>query len=683
MSENKLAELVEEYLAHLRAGETLSSEAFAANYPEYSAQLLEVLPSLAALEELTRTQIMTQKSVSKMSYPDQLGEFLLSEKLGSGGMGTVFKALQSSLNREVAIKILAPIWSDSTDLVRKFENESKLIATLHHPHIVQVFGAGREGDYSFYVMELIKGAPLDINVVRSPSLVARLGLQAAEALAYAHSNHILHRDIKPGNLLLDDQGELHVSDFGIATMLNDNELAVTQSRDGTLRYMAPEQFQSNCCSCASDQYSLGATLYELLSNKPLFKATSEAALIKMIDEHQIKPLEQFPRDLAAIIMKSLAYSPGERYKSLTEMAADLRRFLEGQSVKARPSSRWRRMWLWAKRRPAVAFWSICAVVMALGVVAALLNGYYQTRRALNIADRTLNEIFTAYADQPGAGNTALLERLLPYYEIVAAGKQEYANEILGRIALRSGKPEVAERAFRRTSNRLLLAESLAQQKKETAAEELWRELAQNRDITAVYALRSLGGQLRAMPGKETLDTGGNPELMLQAWNLLTQLRAEKPDDPELRFLAATLCSENPRLGQGENTLEQLKTLVTEYSERPAYRLLLVRVAGKINPRNTQFDEQMTLALEQGEELLINYPNEPEVLVTVADVRLKYAAALAQKGRESDAITELERAVGLYEIIARNPNAPSEALEKLSEFKTRLAGFKRRSERNNH
>lgn len=681
MSEEIIAKLIEEYLQRLREGEAITPEKFAALHSDFRTELLEVLPMLQEMEDFSRTHIHTKQLDIPIIFPEQLGEFVLQEKIGSGGMGTVFRALQTSLHREVAVKVLSPVWSNSTGVVERFEKESKLIAALHHPHIVQVFGAGRDGGYSFYVMEFISGSALDITIRRSPLEIAKLGLQAADALVYAHGNQILHRDIKPGNFLVDANGDLHLSDFGIATIFNESEGTGDQilSRDGTLRYMAPEQLLSNNNSFLADQYSLGVTLYELVTNQPIFTDSAPAIVSKKIEKQDLKPLSGIPRDLAAVIEKSISYAPSARYCSMAEMASDLRRFINGEPVKARKSGLVRRILLWSKRRPAVAGLSILAILLGIGFICALTVGYIQTKRALTIADDTLSEIYKTYADQPGKRNTELLTKLLPYYEAVAAHRREYANQVIGMIALRSGQPSVAEKAFRNTSDRYCLAESLAAQGKSQDAEAIWNELAQGRDITAVRSLRALGGQLRALPGRENVPDG-NAELIQQAWELLQKLRKAAPNDPELRYLAASILSENPRIGRGENSIDILKKLVEDKPDNPAYRLLLLRLAGKIHPSNVDFDAQIAFALKQADELLVRHPNEPEVLVTAADVKLKHAANLAREGRTSEAIGALNRAIGLYAIIAQHPDAPPEGLEKLSEFEARLNSIKRKFEK---
>ncbi len=678
---NGISKLTEEYLALLRSGESVSPEAFASNHPEHEKELLELLPGLAAMEKFGKTQKSADHPIRSLPFPETLGEYRLLSKIGEGGMGTVFKAIQQSLNREVAVKILSPAWSNNETLRIRFENESKVIARLHHPNIVQVFGAGHESDYSFYVMELVDGTGLDITVPRSATETAKIGLQAADALAYAHSCRILHRDVKPANLLLDVNQVLRVSDFGIATVLNENSgsVAATQSRDGTLRYMAPERLLRNEDTFASDQYSLGLTLYELLSGAPAFAETNPGALVKSICSHDIVPLKNGDRDLSVIIEKSIAFSPADRYRGMAEMADDLRRYLAHEPVKARRNGLWKRLVLWRKRRPAVAALSAAAFILTLSLILSLVVGYVRTNRVLRIADETLSEIFGTYSDQPGSKNTELLLKLLPYYESIASRRSGYANSVIGKIAMRSNRPDIAERAFRKTSDRYSLALSLQMQGKTGQAAAIWRELAGGNGLEALKANLALAGDIRPLPGKENAD-GGNREALQKAFDIAVPLLKKQPDNPEIRFLLASILAADPKLSRDYDAMELLRKLVAEYPDIVSYRLLFLRLAGKVHSSKANFDDQIKVALEQADLLLSRHPNEPEVIATACDVKLKYALALAQRKQTANAIRELDESIGLLKIIARHDDAPAAGLEKLIEFQFRLTGILLRESR---
>lgn len=485
--EELVAVLTDEFLEQLRRDKRLTPESFAAEHPECADELLEVLPMLMEVEGVSRAT--TQPLMAAVAtYPDSLGDYRLLDKLGSGGMGTVFRAMQESLQREVAVKILSPAWSSDERHCEAFANESRVIAGLRHTNIVEVFGAGQEENIRYYVMSLVKGQGVTPDAVHDiyrgvpyVKAVADVGLQAARALAYAHSRKVLHRDVKPGNLLLDEERVLHVSDFGLATVLNSGEAAplVTQSQDGTLRYMAPERLLKGENSFAGDQYSLGLTLYELLTKRPAFREVEPGQLIHRICDAPVDRLRE-EGELGAIINKAVSYDPADRYPSMDAMADDLQRLLEGKPVKARPASLLRRYVMWFRRRPAVAVWSHAALLSVLLLFSSVSIAYVQGRMSLlreneqrrqaernaEIADTSMHRIFEGMTNR-GLGNdthtkedTRLLQDLMPYYEEVArrsengSGKMAAACMILADIAVQTADFVTAETYYHRAAESL-------------------------------------------------------------------------------------------------------------------------------------------------------------------------------------------------------------------------------------
>lgn len=398
-------------------------------------------------------------------FPDLEGDdYRLIRRLGSGGMGVVFEALQLSLNRKVALKLLSPLLLQDAAQRSLFEHEAHVIARLHHPNIVRIFSAACRPGCCYYAMELIEGKSLDGCEFSNPYEIAHIGLQAARAIAYAHRCGILHRDIKPANLLLDEAGEVHVSDFGLAFLLQGRNEVIEKegAQSGTLRYMSPERLVHGVNTFSSDQYAFGVTLYELVAKSPPFPGLAPEELMERICREPVPPLKCSEPDLAAIINKCVSFRPESRYRSMDELSEDLLHFLNHEPVGASSPSPARRLQLWMKRKPAVAVLSLAAALCAAAFVVALGAGYLQTASALKlaennaaVADAALSQVFTRIAEQPPSQkNTQLLSALLPYYRMIARGKNLpeskvcEANAVIGECALRTGSYALAEEAFR-------------------------------------------------------------------------------------------------------------------------------------------------------------------------------------------------------------------------------------------
>ena len=282
--------------------------------------------------------------------------------LGSGGMGTVYVARQISLERDVAVKVVAAGYTDTS-----LPDEARTIAQLHHPNIVQVFSAGRNDDSVWFAMELVKGESADRRAFSSVEEVVRVGIAAAEALAYAHRCGILHRDVKPSNIFVGEDGAVKLGDFGLACLAAER----ITDKSGTKRYMAPEVLGGGEVSAAGDQYALGVTLRELAGRvAPLVRRSLGAG-------------GDAPHpDFTAILSKAAAHDPSRRYETVEAMLADLRRVLAHAPVAANPPSPVRRFRLFARRNPLAAFGIVAAVFCLAAFVAALAVGYVKTTRAL-------------------------------------------------------------------------------------------------------------------------------------------------------------------------------------------------------------------------------------------------------------------------------------------------------------
>jgi predicted Ser/Thr protein kinase len=275
--------------------------------------------------------------------PLALADFRIVREIGRGGMGVVYEAEQVSLGRRVAVKVLRFLDALEPEARERFRREARTAAGLHHTHIVPVHAVSAEAGVDFYVMQLIDGRHLGEVLRRSgpldPRTAARLGCDAAEALAYAHKRGVVHRDIKPSNLLLDADGALWLTDFGLARRSDDPSLTATGGLLGTPRYMSPEQAANAPIDHRTDVYSLGASLYELVTGKPVHDGATPQVVLAQIAQNEPVPPRRvrpaLPRDLETILLKCLHRSPDSRYPDASVLADDFRAFLDGRPIRAR------------------------------------------------------------------------------------------------------------------------------------------------------------------------------------------------------------------------------------------------------------------------------------------------------------------------------------------------------------
>ena len=265
--------------------------------------------------------------------------YRVTEKLGSGGMAEVFKAVDEVLGRTVAVKVLHPRYAAEENFVARFRQEAQSAANLSHPGIVNIYDWGRDGDVYYIVMEYVRGIDLKTLVsergAQDPMKVAEWGVQVCSALAVAHGYDIIHRDIKPHNLVLTPDGTIKVMDFGIARAGN-TTMTQTGSVLGTAHYVSPEQAQGRPLGPSSDLYSLGVVLYELTTGRLPFDAdTPVAVALKQVNEDAVPPRQiepSIPPALEAVIMRAMRKDPAERYVSAEEMRTDLKRAMSGEAV---------------------------------------------------------------------------------------------------------------------------------------------------------------------------------------------------------------------------------------------------------------------------------------------------------------------------------------------------------------
>ena len=374
----ELVQVLDQYMADLKAGRASSRAELVARHPALATQLEACLAGL---------EFIHAAAAAPHGRAQRLGDFRIIREVGRGGMGAVFEAEQISLGRSVALKILRFGGVSDADAIERFKREAETVAKLHHTNIVPIYNVGSEHGVNYYAMQFIDGRSLAevLAEAKRPlgsQQVAEWGLQAAEALAHAHHRGVIHRDVKPSNLLLDRENRLWLTDFGRARRLDDVTLSITGALLGTPRYMSPEQAIAahKQVDHRSDLFSLGSTLYELLTYKPAFPGDSPHAVIQNILTCEPTPIRQLvtavPRDLETIVLKCMAKEPRERYSAASELAADLRDFLDGRPIQARRASFIERTTRWYKHQQQSVRLAATAAVITLCMTAGVASSWY-------------------------------------------------------------------------------------------------------------------------------------------------------------------------------------------------------------------------------------------------------------------------------------------------------------------
>ena len=412
----QLRAAMEAYLEELEAGRYPQSDDFVKKYSSIADELRRHLTGLDFIHLAGPTLGKSNEPSSIPEDAKELGDFRLIREIGRGGMGVVYEAEQMSLRRRVAVKILPFAALLDQRQLERFRNEARAAAMLKHPNIVSVYSVSCERSVHFYAMELVEGRsiaellqetsgdrtggrlPPD-SPTRFPTsdpdvdtrslanlttthdskadyfrLIATLGLQLSDALQYAHEQGVVHRDIKPSNLMIDNRGNPWITDFGLAQIQGNNQLTMSGDVVGTLRYMSPEQaVGTKLLDHRTDIYSLGISIYELLIKRPAFSGTMRHRLLDdVVHQQPTRPRQvdsTIPLDLETIVLKAIAKEPEGRYASATEMADDLRRFLEHKPIQARRASRSEWVCRWARRNPVMAF--LVTIVTSLLVLLAV------------------------------------------------------------------------------------------------------------------------------------------------------------------------------------------------------------------------------------------------------------------------------------------------------------------------
>jgi serine/threonine protein kinase len=612
----------------------------------------------------------------------RLGDFEINRELGRGGMGVVYEARQVSLNRPVALKVLSGGLGLTAKAVQRFRRESEAAAKLHHTNIVPVYATGEQDGIHFYAMELVDGPSLDCvikqmrlatggnqpdedsgiqaaDTPRSEALaatgpyvedstdsgskpvssssslgsgtgyfdaVARMIADVADALEYAHQQGVVHRDIKPSNLLLSPNGRLSVNDFGLARMLEQPGMTITGEFVGTAAYMSPEQITAGRVPLdhRTDIYSLGVTLYELLTLRRPFHAEQRDRVLAQILQKEPKAPRNInpkvPIDLETICLKAIDKDPDRRYQTAGQMAEDLRRYVNRFAILARRVGPIERLWKWAKRRPELAAAATGALLCAL-VAAGLAYRVYLGEQ-LRGTEREQHEIELLEEKRRSALDKAILAARQEDFEGAGQAIREaeqlgcstgQVEMLLGQVALYQGKNTEALDHLRQAVE--LLPESVA----------AWSMLA-----LAYY-------------------TAGRITEFEQALTKATQLPAITPED--FLFRGHAECFLDSRRG--------LQTLDEAVRRRPSVLARLVRIdVLKRNTLDAPDPERARQAMKEMQWIKWQQPDNIMVSSVSASVHLMCYHVFDEFGPPEDRKKALEEGMNDARSLACFPDLPN-------------------------
>ena len=621
MSAPELADvLFEEWRRRVDEGESVSAEDLIDAHPEAADELRERFDAVRLLEG----------ALADVRPPRRIGDYRILREIGRGGMGVVYEARQESLDRRVAVKVLYPSVVPSAGAVRRFRQEAQAAGRLKHTNIVAVYALGEADGLWYCAMELVDGPPLATVLDRlrriggktadspAPSgppstlsgapagtsdhyrRVARMFAEVADALETAHEAGVVHRDVKPSNLLLDASGHLRLADFGLA-LLDGGAADLTRTGVvlGTPLYMSPEQFkgQPDAVGPATDVYSLGATLYEVLTLRPPHEAKETARLAAEVLTQDPPPLRsidpRIPRDLETVCAKALEKELSKRYATAAAFAEDLRSFAEGNAVRARRTGPLGRFVRRARRHPARV--AAAALLLAAVVAVTFLGAKSLEDRQLrmhaeyDLLLRRAVELRPEDADEDASGSTVLYDRAI-------AIDDRRPDAYVARALVGSDPVEdrlrfvgVAQaHGVRRETAALLRAYVLIASKQPSEGEAQWSLAGEA--ATSDEPLARLVAGMRAARADD----------LSQALDDYDRVLRTAPPESVLRHLALTRRVEVlVRTGDHDRALEDVLTLKARGDDRirvGAFEAVLWRRLGKEKEAETRFETLLARAL---------------------------------------------------------------------------------------
>lgn len=594
----------------------------------------------------------TVKVGKRFDIPTQLGDYDLLEELGRGGMGIVYRARQRNVNRLVALKVIRPDRLASMTsatrhkIIERFRNEAEAAARISHDNLVTVYEVGCEADCHYFSMRYVEGSSLSEMTRKHPAD----NRQAAEwlepvcrAVEAVHRSGILHRDLKPQNILLESAtNRALLADFGLAK-LADDDAGMTQTGDavGTPSYMSPEQFEdASSVGVSTDIYGLGATLYCLLSGRPPFQASSAMLTMKQVISTEPIALRQVnpavDRDLETICMKCLEKAPSRRYDSAAALADELKRYLEGRPILARPISPPERAARWCRRNPLVAslIGVSCAAVL-FGVVALAVSNVrteearQRSEESFQEAKSAVNDLFTRVSEErllnePGLQDVRrdLLERARGYYE-------RFLNRRSNDPALQA---ELAATKFRMG----LIDEALGDSQRALAwftkarDDQKAQAAAQPDSLDTARALsNTLTAMGRVAAQREQLDEAN--EHFTAAQNIRERLIEKAPNAGEKFDLLRLHANARMNLGLVERRRGNLDQARALYREAQDHR----RQALPTNPRDRAMRRDLAKGFYNLANLAIDRSDEAALRENIDEAIQRYEELLAENPRDLD------------------------------------------------
>jgi serine/threonine protein kinase/tetratricopeptide (TPR) repeat protein len=654
----RLATILDEYLLEIERGAPVEPDDLLARHPDMADRLRGYLSGLALFHKAAAAGSSPLMSLTgEPGLGETLGDFRLLREIGRGGMGVVYEALQVSLDRRVAVKVLPSSPAISARQIMRFQHEAQAAAHIDHPHIVPVFAVGEERGTHYFAMQLISGqslaeliiaqrdagAPLAAQTGEHVQAVARVGVQAAEALHAAHEIGVVHRDVKPSNLLLDEKGKVWVTDFGVARFERGASLTEPGYVVGSMPYMSPEQAhgQAALVDQRTDVYSLGVSLYELATLRHPSEAPAQAETAIEVNRAQwLRPRtwnSAIPVDFENIVLKALAENRDDRYATARDLAEDLQRFLDGQPILARPPSLAQRIEKWARRHQKTMAAAIGTLALAmLGLVVSLVIiaiERNQTATALRAA---------TFSRQAAERDRARAEK-----------KFQQAHEVLDRFGIRVNQLLANQFPGAEGVRRELLAEMLPYYR------DFARETAHDPDLQTDLALTySKIGHLSEQLG----DLAGAEQAYRDAQLILQPLANAPAGSAEQRRQLA-VCTNN--LGQAllksgevelargelEQALALQQVLAKDSSLAPSVRPELAATLGNLALLSSQQGdkqraaEHYQAAIDIQESLRAAAPRDPANRAQLA-ASYNNLSALSMPGQPAQSRPWVERALSL-------------------------------------